>query len=430
MRRNLLKIFIPAIILLLYSCSGSPGAIIPNFTVYDGVSPAGVQLYIESTGIAARDKAVAMLAEEFSRENRYGISVSMAADSEEADIFLCGPPEASEKLRKRKGVELSPLIYHPRWGLDGGRLRFLRPARQQTDYWDLSLRVTGIPLIVDSQVLLVNSSKLEQAGFRKVPSSWPFFNILLRRLSSDGFSAVGMSPNSNTLINLIHCRGGHVTAFFGKKYSLNNPVVNRTLRWLRRKSRKGLISLNSTEYRNQASFAFGETGMLLTGVDGIGSCIRLKQSTGNDFNIGVGVFPSRRIGDSMTAETTAGVIVSEKLEKQLASWLFLKWLIEEPQQLKIAAATGAFPAVKSAAEKIIEEDNLLSPQWRTALELFSSTHLYRIPELHDFTDAEEGLETLFSGALDGKWIWLESLKLNYRIKKVRRNEREKAAGKR
>jgi multiple sugar transport system substrate-binding protein len=55
-------------------------------------------------------------------------------------------------------------------------------------------------------------------------------------------------------------------------------------------------------------------------------------------------------------------------ERELAAWLFLRWMLEPQNQVRWSRSTGLLPVTRPAAE-LLKNDPALSPQWRTAMML-------------------------------------------------------------
>jgi len=60
-------------------------------------------------------------------------------------------------------------------------------------------------------------------------------------------------------------------------------------------------------------------------------------------------------------------------QRQLASWLFSKWLLAPENQARWVTTTGSFPLQESVNEQIIS-DGAGAQRWQTALELLQYAH--------------------------------------------------------
>ena len=440
MRYNRLIPLIAAASMLLLSCSGRFGVIVPDFEEYDGIGAAELssvepEIHVEYNFTSAALPVFAELTEQFNETNEFGITVSLLAGenrADAADIVICSPPEAASRLREGTALELSPLIMHPVWGLESGRSIFYPAARRQTDYFDFALRITSVPLIINTNVMLVNDLLLAEAGAADFPDTWFGFEWLLSRAGRRGVTFLGMNLNSETVVSVITARGGSILKPGGFSYSLFNPVVNRSLRFLREMEERGVMIADRTDYLNQTAFAFGRLPSVYTSLDGIRWYSELIDAASPELGWSADLLPSRRPGKTVVINCSSAASITDGVpERELSSWLFIRWLTEVQQQVQIAGKSGYMPAVREAAHRIIREGgNGMPRQWYDAIAMVDDSRMEVIPGLHDYTLVATEIERTLERIDDGHWIWLENLKLDRLVKKNRREASEIRAGRR
>ncbi len=427
MLHNYLKLintgFLSLTILLLFSCHGSPGAIIADFGKYSGYSPDNVEITAGHHLSSETLQGFKEITEEFNKTNSYGIKVRLqkSGGNYEYDMIFCGPSEASSLLRDDSSIELSPLISHPVWGIKGGRSIFYPQAVKQSDYWDFSRRVTSIPLLMTADLLLVNTEVFKNHGYKGIPRSWFMMNLMLHNLNKKiDMPVLGLDPGAASITAFINARGGSVNGFGGFNYNLTNPSLNRSLRYIKRLKRKKIIALNSTKYVNQTDFAFGRLPIVFTGINGLKYYHELITLTDPEMQWHAALMPSRQPGDTITVNCTcSAAIINNGIERQLASWLFIKWLTEEEQQYKLAEKTFYIPAVRSTVKKMISEmPQDFIPQWLEAVELIDGSNMKGLSSLPNYQKFSVMFESLIDRCVLGEnWIWLETTKMENDIKK-------------
>ncbi|MDC7227952.1 MAG: extracellular solute-binding protein [Spirochaetales bacterium] len=445
MRYNRIVLLLTAAAALLSSCNGGFGVIVPSFEEYNGHSVKNIELKAAHNFTSGSLPAFSELAAEFNAENEYGFSVKLTDDninqnSTGLDLVFCSPADAAKLLRRGMSVELSPLITHPRWGLDSGRRIFYRAAAKQTDYFDFARKITSVPLLMNSGVVLTNSRLMQEAGIGRFPANWFSFNRILRKIGENGSPALGLQLDTDSIVSFINARGGSILRPIGFNYSLNNPVVNRTLRYLRRLEDDGLLSVNTVNYINQTMFTFGRLPAVFIWTDGLPHYEKLAAMTNPELNWEVNLLPTRRPGKSTVINCTySAAVLNSSSERELASWLFLRWLLQPEQQKRLAMKTASLPVVAEAAKLLLTDaDNSgaygsveqVSPHWLDALRLVDDAHKELVPSLSDYSAVSENFSAMLERIEEGEWIWIETMKLNYRIKKMRHEENAKKAGKR
>ena len=398
MQYNRLILLTAAALILLVSCNGKAGTVVPDFKRFDGADIQNKKITAAHNLRSGNLYAYEMLAAEFSSTNTYGIEVSLDeyddSGASAADFAFVNPAEASELLKNGRSIELSPLIAHPLWGMSDGRRRFYPAARRQTDYWNFARRITAIPILMDAGILIVNNELLHEAGFDEFPRSWFMTDLLLRRAGKNSEHVLGIEYAPDALVSLIKARGGSILRPAGLTYSFNNPSVIRTLRYLRKFEEKQIFSVNSTKYLNQTEFAFGKLLTVYTDTDGIRPYADLISMVNPGLDWTTALLPTRKPGDRITINCSqSAVIFSGPPESQLASWLFIKWLTEPEQQKKLAAATGSIPAAANVIPSITSGSREEAvPQWLAAANLIDKSGM-------GFYSSPFQITTTFPGSL-------------------------------
>ena len=435
MQRNRLIIALLglSVVLFLVSCNGKPGAIVPDYSVYD-LSPAGGEIIVSSPFRHRAADEFGLFVGEFNRTNEWGIKIRVISPDEQGaapDLIITGAAEAAGLLRRGLSIEMSPLISHPKWGLEHGRSDFYSQARAQTDYWDFARKIDALPLLMDAEFLLVNEQILDDYGFKRFPSSWPVTDFLIWKIRRDGrYSGLGIDLNSDSLSSFIIARGGSILRPNGFSYSLNNPVVNNAISYIRKGVSKGSIVVNKGDFAVQNAFCFGRLAAALVPEDGIRYYDRMISMINPELNWTPAYLPTRRLGGG-TAVNCSSVLAVTSADpgKQLSAWLFSRWLTSADVQMRLSAATGRFPANRRAAEALIESGAGDQPkQWVSALELFDDGFKEKLPVLGDYPDVARLFEASVGRLIGGGVIWLETWRLNREVKKLRNTEREGGDG--
>lgn len=429
--RYKLLILVSLTAVLFTSCNGKPGVIVPDFEKYDGLNPNAVELS-GFNGISSESLSILkQSAAEFNKTNKYGIRVSFDSEdsvsAETSDFAIVNPSDAALLLRNKKSIELSPLISHPVWGLSGDRRRFFKAAGRQTDYWYFSRKITSIPLLMNAGVMIVNNTILNDAGFESFPENWSGMKRLLHTSGDELKRPLGIELDNESIVDVIQARGGSIHRSLGNSYSLNNPVVYRTLRAIRKYQKNNLLSVNSTNYVNQIDFTFGRLLAVFTGIDGIKAYDELITIADPELDWGTELLPTVKPGDRVSVNCIySGAVMDGELEKQLASWIFIKWLTDVEQQKTLSAETLLLPSVTAALDDIISTGgNGVPEQWIQAAGKIKNSKLEAGPDLYDYTSVSGQFELMVDRIIKGNRVWLETMKLEKKIKRDRQLNSEK-----
>ena len=416
MRRYLLTAVIPIVLVLLTGCINGPGFWNSESTVYPDEPPVGIRITAAVPGFSGLDSAMTELAADFNSRNEYGIDVGIVpVGSGFADIIICDPLQALQLVNEGQAAELSSLVRHPSWGLDGGYSVFSRELRKQTITGRLRPVISSMPLLCGGQVLIVNLDMLEQAATGSFPIFRPGFNRLLKRLDSGKASAMAVDDADDTFISMVQAGGGRLTLFAGRVYFPGSPSALRTAAWLRRLAGQGLIREEGFSYENQTGFVFGETAMVLTGIEGIGRYDMLLRAADTGVRAGIRILPSGLFGAGVTVETISAAVTAEDVQNRLAAWLFLKWLVESPQQIRLAGLTGLVPAESAAAGMISDGYGNFGGLWVRSVDQFRIARRRGRPLIYLDKQAEADLTELAESLFRGKRTGLEAIRMNFRM---------------
>lgn len=317
------------------------------------------------------------LAADFNGSNPWGVKVSLVShpnltllagavsasleSGSQPDIALALPEQLlgwSESL-----LDLAPYAANSEFGVARGDI----PAA----FWEQSLVdgvQYGLPVIRSGRYLFYNAAWARELGFEAAPLTWETFREQACAAnaawksdadpSNDGFGGLALEAASNwqTPYGWIRALGGEV--FAEGAYTFESGQNAAALEKLVELRAEGCAWLPSTPANfehlaaRKALFVTGSLGDLTDQRAAFSSAVSSDQWTVIAFPGEAPVVPVYGLD--------AAVLKSDEA-RQLASWLFVRWLLQPESQARLARAGGLFP-VSHAAFDLLKGDTAANAQ--------------------------------------------------------------------
>ncbi len=342
----------------------------------------------------ALEREIEATLEDFNRQNMWGITVQGLAYSDfdhiyealqsalegykfpnvvTAYLYQALAWDASGEL----GVDLKPYITDAVWGL---------PEDEQADYfpvyWSHAQRGSGIPFLGSARVLYYNRTWAKELGFSATPLNPEQFkqqacaaasaNRQDQDARNDGKGGLILPLDYSAALGWINSFGGEVVAPDHEGYRFNTPEVKGAFSFLRDLYDEGCAWL-SDSHIPEAEFA-ARRGLFVAGSP-LGISYQeeafVDASSGDEWT--VIPFPSPTGKPVVEAYGPALFVLRASPEKQLASWLLVRWMTSPEVQGHLARVSGYLP-VRSSALKYASPLPEVHPQWKEGLDLLRYAH--------------------------------------------------------
>ena len=286
------------------------------------------------------------------------------------DLVVALPEQALTWEAKGAVVDLNPYLYDPAWGLTANEIADV-PATFWTQDQVNSQRL-GAPAQRSARFLFYNQTWARELGFSLPPVSVEEFrqqacaaNQSKRQDVDPGNDGKGgwiVDTQPDTMLSWLLAFGGGVVK--DREIHFATPDNQSALEFL-----KGLYDEHcawiSTEPNPYESFAH-RSALFVTG--DLAEAPLLTQTLarlGNNDEWTVLPFPGLN-GAVLVASGPSYTLLQSTPEKQLAAWLFVRWLLSAENQAKWVEATGLLPLRFSALDSL-GEYLAGHPQWGIAV---------------------------------------------------------------
>lgn len=432
------KYLLPLLILLLAGCqpptpTAAPTAASPTSTPKPAIAPTptyasqidvtaadleGIEITVWHSWFGASQALFDLQVKAFNEENPYGIKVNAAyqgsynmlynAASEALsaetppDLVVALPEQISVWNESDSVKDLTPYILDPTWGMtiaeqtDIPRV-FLRQD-QRSDRW------LALPAQRTARFIIYNATWGEELGFNIAPTTYAEFReqacaanqskLTDSDLENDGKGGWIVDHDDISVLSWLYSFGGTPIAQEEGGYefvSAENITAFHSLKALYDEQCAWLSTADSP----YAQFA-GRSALFITAsLEEFNDISRTFAEAGSRDEWQVIPFPGAEDSAVVVYGTSYALLATDDAEA-LAAWLFVKWMLAPPQQVKWVKSTGLYPLRISALEELSEFEKA-NPQWGEAVDLLDRAEIQ--PQLVSWREVRyllgDGLEYIY-----------------------------------
>ncbi len=353
---------------------------------------------------------------QFNADNQWGIVVTQSGygdytsllDAVNLALNTSSGPDLVEALPEQtlawqalgKVVDLQPYLVDPHYGLGKDAIADIPSIFLTQD--NVNGKQLGVPAQRSARFLFYNETWAHELGFANPPATADQFRqqacaanaSFLKDAdpTNDGYGGWIVDTNWQTAYSWLLAFGGGVAD--GNNYALRTDPNLAALQFI-----KGLfdshcawLSSAPTPFdsfaRRSALFVSGDLAELPTEMESMKSLKNSDEWT-------VLPFPGTQ-GSGLVAYGPSYSVLKSTPEKQLAAWLFARWLLSPESQAQWVEATGLFP-LRNSVMNMIGPYLLASPQWGTAVA--SLPQAQDVPQMASWRKVryvlEDGMTVLF-----------------------------------
>jgi len=382
----------------------------------DAAALSGISLRVWHAYVGAANDVFTRQVAQFNATNEWGIvinstgygdypslfdAVSTALDSgQPPDLVVALPEQTLTWADSGSVVDLNPYIGDPAWGLETDALADIPSVFLAQD--NVNGQQLGLPAQRSARFLFYNETWAHELGFDSPPATADEFrqqacaaNTAYRKdtdPTNDGYGGWIVDTHWQTAYSWLLAFDG--SAVDGDAYTFRSDPNLAALQFLKKMfdDHCAWLSIEPTPFdsfaRRSALFVTGDLAEVVQETD---SMSRLKNS--DEWTIIP--FPGPQEND-IVAYGPSYTILKSTLEKQLAAWLLVRWLLSPENQAQWVEATGLFP-LRSSLHDMIGPFRSNLPQWDSAVGALSFGQT--VPQLASWGDVryllEDGITVIF-----------------------------------
>ena len=312
--------------------------------------------------------------DEFNKSNPYGITAKAEiAGSSYNDVYnkvnaalqANQPPEMSVAYQNQAAfyrnqnavIDLTPFIKSKTYGLSDADLKdYFQTFLDSDKNPQFKNETLGFPTQRSMEVMFVNTDALKALGYNDIPKDWKSFEEASCKFSDPSKNKYGtdIGHDASRFASRIFSRGGRILAPDASAYVFNSQAGVDDLSMVERMlQNKCAVEIPTSEsFGNQTRFGNGQLLFTMGSSSGL-PFFQQAVDQGGKFKWDIALLPYT---DKPAVNLYGASISVYKTtpEKELASWLVLKFLGEKTQTTKWALATGYLPVRASAKDDVIK----------------------------------------------------------------------------
>jgi multiple sugar transport system substrate-binding protein len=364
-----------------------------------GVDPnelRGLQVTIWYPWTGASGASFQAIIDKFNQSNKWGIIVMAKGyegfgsldETVEAAIGSNSLPEVlvdySSQARQWNErsvlVDLAPYVNDPVWGFTSDEQADFYPGFWSDDLVTAGIIPTskrlGIPFYRSAYMLFYNQSWAEELGYLNSPASPEDFReqgcaaaeYVAKNGDKSNLGKGGwlISPEPDVLMGWIYAFGGSIIKPDDSGYAFNTPETRQALTYLKGLQESGCAWADASQ-DPQTAFANRRALFVVGSLFDIPAQQAAFAQLGSTDEWVVIPFPSdsRRVVESYGPSL---LMTNSTVEKQLASWLVIEWLVYPPNQAEFVNQVEAYPSRYTTLTYLSSIENSRA-QWGQALKL-------------------------------------------------------------
>jgi multiple sugar transport system substrate-binding protein len=275
-------------------------------------------------------------------------------------------------------VDLNTYVYNPDWGLSPADI-----ADFYTSRWDQEMfkgKRLGLPAQTSAVVLFYNQSWAQELGFNKPPVTPAEFkdqacsaaaNSISTALSSEsdtnGIGGWIASTDPAAVMAWMMAFQSDVVHQSGEGYRFDTPEAEDAFAFIKGLFRSGCAWIPGTPYAND-EFAARKGLFYSSDITGIPFQLTAFEASDSEDEWIPIPYPGEAGEPVINHYGSAYTILESTPEKQLAAWLFIKWMTQPENQAVIVKTSGHLPT-RVSAMNLLDEFARSHPQWSAAQDL-------------------------------------------------------------
>ncbi len=328
--------------------------------------------------------------EEFNKSNPYGITAKAEiAGASYNDVYnkinaaiqAGQPPDISVAYQNQAAfyraqgavIDLNPFMKSTKYGLS---------AADEADYFATFLASDanpqfagerlGFPTQRSMEVMYVNMDMLRAAGYTEIPKDWATWEEAVCKAADPANKKYGWAfrHDASNFASQVFSRGGRILAEDGQSYVFNSQAGVDTLAMIQRLFKNGCaVEIPTSErYGEQNRFAAGELLFVFASSSGL-PFYQEAVAKGANHDWDIAMLPNT--GKPAINLYGASISVYKTTpERELASWLVIKFLGEKAQTTRWALNTGYLPVRMSAKDDVVAAYKA-DPKWGSAADSYA-----------------------------------------------------------
>lgn len=381
------------------------------------VDPSGqtITYWFQHSGY--REEELQKMITEFNETNEWGITVNGEYQGGYSDIYnkmitaisgnampdlvVAYQNQAAGYAVSGALVDLTPYVEHPEWGLGEEIDDFFEGFINQDINVQFGGDRLGFPPNRSVEVLYYNLTWLKELGYDGPPETWEEFAEMCEAATDPAADKYGYAirTDASNVYAMIISRGGEIQTFDG--YDYDSPEAAASMELMKELYDNGYGIKIAEAYGDQTDFANRKVLFTMGSTSGLPYYARaIDGSEMGPFEWSVAPLPHTTDVPVVDVYGASLSVPKSTPEKQLAAWLFIRWMSGPEQQATWVRASNYFPVRKSTAAQL-DDYFAENPQYEDAFEILTSSVTKAEPPFAGYDEVRDAAAAAFNAILDG-----------------------------
>ena len=402
----------------LLFAGGGGEAVAPSASELADIDPTGAEVVYWFQHSGFREEEMQKLITEFNAANEWGIKVigeyqggyddiynkmiTAISGNATPDLVVAYQNQAAGYQVSDALVDLNPYVDDPVWGLADEYSDFFEGFINQDVNKQFGGQRLGFPPNRSIEVLYCNLSRLKELGYDGPPESWDEFFEMCDAATNPANNKYGysISTGASNVYSMIISRGGEIQKEDGG-FVYNSPEMKDSMELMKRLYDEGFGIKIAEAYGDQTDFANQKVIFTMGSTSGLPYYARaIDGSEAGPFEWNVAPIPHTTRTPVMNVYGASVSVPKSTPKKQLAAWLFIKWMSEPEQQAKWVRASDYFPVRTSTAANL-GDYFAKNPRFETAFNILQNSITKAEPPFAGYDEVRDAVSSAYNAILDG-----------------------------
>lgn len=305
-------------------------------------------------------------------------------------------------------IDLDPYVNSKKNGLDkASQDDIYKPYFDTNRFPQYGNALLSFPFSKSLAVLYTNLAALKTAGVAAPPKTWAEFEDAVKKATKKdangkttqyGYAGTNDASYFNAMVM---SRGGKIMADDNKTVAWDGKEGLETLQMLKRLYDGG-YAYTPTNFDWQNDLASGKLAFGVSGTSGLPFILAAVKAPAVASDLVISAPPQADPAKPRTVQFGANIaVLKSDPQKQLASWLFIKWFNERDQTADWATKSYYMPTRKSAAEtSVMKEYWTRLPLGKQAYDTIGAS--YPEPNVRGQQDIRDVISNMVVSVVTGK----------------------------
>ena len=337
------------------------------------------------------------------------------------DLVVAYQSNASTYEQSDALVDLNPYVADRKYGYSAKELADFFPGFLSQDiHGEFGGKRLGWPPNRSAEVLYYNADWLKALGFSGPPRTWEEFREAAKRATDPAKGTVGyeISVDASSVFAQVVSRGGDFRSPSGAGYALDTPQLREAFAFMAQLYKDGYARKIGGAYGDQTDFMNRKTLFVITATSGMPFfAAGVEKGAKGPFAWSVAPLPHSTPKPVLNIYGASVSVVKSAPERQLASWLFLRWMTEPEQQAEWTRVSNYFPVRKSTAE-CLGDYLAANPRFAAAWSALKESDQKAEPPFSGYDEVRDAISAAFNAVLDGADIAAATAGLDVKAKRI------------